>query len=313
MNIDTIDKRKNIINDLWTWYPCGVACGAGEMIEETSTLTGSSWTTSGQYLRAGGGCSSMLIRQKSSTDDEYHHIDMVGMFDIITNQTVSIISNSVFDAFGVERYTTTGTPSKALIIAQPVKLASPYNGSCLTGMSEPGMQSSPGGGAVSFQARALNTTSKKSKKAKPCHSSGVSRASQCQTGYHHCKDLANSAYHGCIGALTGVGIFFGGWIGGTIGGAGGADAGGLVGAGVGTVEEPGGGTVLGGLWGSVVGGLTGAFNGTKTGATWGGLLGGALGTAGCSLIHNKTLSKCYTNYWGCINNPGTPVTKWFPA
>lgn len=104
MNIDTIDKRKNIINDLWTWYPCGVACGAGEMIEETSDLTGSSWSTSGQYLRAGGGCSSLLIRRKSTTDDEYHHVDIIGAYGVITNGTVNIISSCIYDKFKVPLY-----------------------------------------------------------------------------------------------------------------------------------------------------------------------------------------------------------------
>ncbi len=58
---------KDIVNNQWTWYPCGVAGGAGEMVEETSDLTDSNWATSGQYLRAGGGCSSLLIHSKSSS------------------------------------------------------------------------------------------------------------------------------------------------------------------------------------------------------------------------------------------------------
>lgn len=47
---------KDIANNLWTWYACGVACGAGELIEETSDLTGGTWATSALYLRVGGGC-----------------------------------------------------------------------------------------------------------------------------------------------------------------------------------------------------------------------------------------------------------------
>ncbi len=90
---------KDIANDLWTWYPCGVACGAGEMVEETSDLTGSSWTTSGQYLRAGGGCSSLLVRRKSSTDDEYHHEGINGDFNVFTGANAVILSNKVFDSF----------------------------------------------------------------------------------------------------------------------------------------------------------------------------------------------------------------------
>ena len=92
---------KDIANDLWTWYPCGVACGAGEMVEETSDLTGSSWTTSGQYLRAGGGCSSLLIRRKSSTDDEYHHANLLDIITIVTNNNAQIINNNIYDSCGI--------------------------------------------------------------------------------------------------------------------------------------------------------------------------------------------------------------------
>ncbi|WP_298409728.1 hypothetical protein, partial [Ferroplasma sp.] len=93
-----------IANDLWTWYPCGVACGAGEMVEETSDLTGSSWTTSGQYLRAGGGCSSLLIRRKSSTDEEYHHADLRGMHITFTNMNSEMIGSFIFDHFGYGQF-----------------------------------------------------------------------------------------------------------------------------------------------------------------------------------------------------------------
>ena len=45
---------KDIANNAWTWYPCGIACGAGELVEQGSDLTGGTWTTNAQYLRAGG-------------------------------------------------------------------------------------------------------------------------------------------------------------------------------------------------------------------------------------------------------------------
>ncbi len=157
MNIDTIDKRKNIINDLWTWYPCGVACGAGEMIEETSDLTGSSWSTSGQYLRAGGGCSSLLVRRKSSTDDEYHHQDMVGVFGVLTNATGTIIQNNLSDAFAVPQYVT----QNAQILSKQLAV-------CMIAVAEPDMQAAPNGRGVSFQARALNVNSKKTLQSNIC-------------------------------------------------------------------------------------------------------------------------------------------------
>ncbi len=95
---------KDIANSLWTWYPCGVACGAGEMVEQTSDLAGGSWSTSAQYLRAGGGCSSMLIRRKSATDDEYHHADTVGVYGVITGANGAVMSSSVYDIFSVQQF-----------------------------------------------------------------------------------------------------------------------------------------------------------------------------------------------------------------
>ncbi len=148
---------KDIANDLWTWYPCGVACGAGEMVEETSTLTGSNWATSGQYLRAGSGCSSLLIRRKSMTDDEYHHVDMVGVFGILTNATGGILQNNVCDAYMVPQY----SDQNSQILSKQIAV-------CMVVVAEPDMQSTPNGGGISFQGRALNPKSKKSIKAHPC-------------------------------------------------------------------------------------------------------------------------------------------------
>ena len=92
--------RKDIANAVWTWYPCGVACGAGELVEETSDLTGGSWTTSAHYLRAGGGCSSLLIRRNS----EYHCFDLTGTVGVILDGGSSLLSDNLYDAYGVDMY-----------------------------------------------------------------------------------------------------------------------------------------------------------------------------------------------------------------
>ena len=99
---------KDIANNKWTWYPCGVACGAGELVEQGSDLTGTTWTTNAQYLRAGGGCNSMLIRRKSSTDDEYHHEDPLGVFGVITGANGAVLSSNIYDAFDVLQFSTGG-------------------------------------------------------------------------------------------------------------------------------------------------------------------------------------------------------------
>ncbi len=46
----------------------------------------------------------MLIRRKSSTDDEYHHIDITGPAGIVSNQNTSIVGDNNYDVYGVTRY-----------------------------------------------------------------------------------------------------------------------------------------------------------------------------------------------------------------
>ena len=93
--------RKDLAGNVWTWYPCGVACSAGELVEQTSNLTGTTWATSGLYMRAGGGCSSQLIRRNS----EYHHIDLLGSYGVITNSTGTVLSSNIYDVLNVQRFT----------------------------------------------------------------------------------------------------------------------------------------------------------------------------------------------------------------
>ncbi len=89
--------------------PWGVACGAGELVEQGSDLTGSTWTTNAQYLRVGGGCGSMLIRQKiTNLNDEYHHEDPLGVFGVITGANGAVLSSNIYDAFDVLQFSTGG-------------------------------------------------------------------------------------------------------------------------------------------------------------------------------------------------------------
>ncbi len=139
---------KDIANNKWTWYPCGVACGAGELVEQGSDLTGATWATNAQYLRAGGGCSSMLIRRKSSTDDEYHHVDLLGGFGVITGATGAVLSSNVYDAFVNAQYVANNAR-----IAQPVV--------CYKAMSEPGLLTGSGGRGVVVPSRGFQVMGNK--------------------------------------------------------------------------------------------------------------------------------------------------------
>ncbi len=87
--------RKDYLNGVWTRYPCGVACGAGELVEQQKPLEGGSWSTSALYLQ---GIS--LVRRNS----EWHHFDPLGTAGVITNMSASVVSNNLYDVFGVLRY-----------------------------------------------------------------------------------------------------------------------------------------------------------------------------------------------------------------
>ena len=43
--------------------------------------------------------SNLLIRRKSSTDDEYHHEDPLAVFGVITGATEAVLSSNVYDSF----------------------------------------------------------------------------------------------------------------------------------------------------------------------------------------------------------------------
>jgi hypothetical protein len=89
------------VNNVWVWYPCGVACSAGELVEEVSDLSGGVWNVQALYLRAGGGCSSLLVRRNG----EYHHGDVLGNKGVITDGSGNVLSSNVYDRFRVAMYT----------------------------------------------------------------------------------------------------------------------------------------------------------------------------------------------------------------
>ncbi|MDE2126549.1 MAG: hypothetical protein KGJ62_08165 [Armatimonadetes bacterium] len=76
-----------------------VACSAGDLVEQTSDLTGQSWSTSALYLR-GMGCGSSIYRRNS----EWHLFDAGGTAGVITDGSANVLSNNLYDAFGVLMY-----------------------------------------------------------------------------------------------------------------------------------------------------------------------------------------------------------------
>ncbi len=92
--------RKDYANNVWTWYPCGVACNAGELVEQTSDLTGATWTTSALYLKAGSGCGTGIVRRNS----EYHHAGIGGNINLVSGAGAAVLATRISNAFGVQQY-----------------------------------------------------------------------------------------------------------------------------------------------------------------------------------------------------------------
>src|SRR5579875_2669805 len=61
---------------------------------------GGVWNVQALYLRAGGGCSSLLVRRNG----EYHHGDVLGYEGVIADGRGNVLSSNVYDAFGVSMY-----------------------------------------------------------------------------------------------------------------------------------------------------------------------------------------------------------------
>jgi YD repeat-containing protein len=87
--------RKDYLQGVWTRYPCGVACCAGDLVEQVSDLSGAMWQTSALSLRGLG-----LVRRNS----EFHHFDILGAAGVITDGNAVVLSDNLYDAFGVQRY-----------------------------------------------------------------------------------------------------------------------------------------------------------------------------------------------------------------
>ena len=94
--------QKDILNNVWTWYPCGVACNAGELVEETSDLTGSTWTTSALYLKSGSSCGASIIRRNG----EYHQFNLQGYLSLVSGANAAVLATRVYNRFGVQQYAT---------------------------------------------------------------------------------------------------------------------------------------------------------------------------------------------------------------
>ncbi len=67
----------------------------GDLVEQQKPLDGGDWVTSALYLQ---GIS--LVRR----NNEWHHFDPFGTAGVITNNSAQVLSNDLYDLFGVVRY-----------------------------------------------------------------------------------------------------------------------------------------------------------------------------------------------------------------
>jgi YD repeat-containing protein len=90
-------SRKDFQNGVWNWYPCGVSCCAGEMVEMQKPLTGGSWTPSALYTRGPA-----ALNKTTSTTNRTVLMGLGTRYLEVDNQG-NIVEDRVTDAFGVVR------------------------------------------------------------------------------------------------------------------------------------------------------------------------------------------------------------------
>ncbi len=143
----------------------------------------------------------MLIRRKSSTDDEYHHEDLLGNFGVITSANGVGLSSNVYDAFVNAQYVANNAR-----IAQPVV--------CYKAMSEPGLLTGSGGRGVVVPSRGFQVMGKKPAPAKkhPCKKAptrGPYTVPDCLSKDNTCESDANYWLAACIAATAAGSVLVG--------------------------------------------------------------------------------------------------------
>ena len=93
-----------------TWYPCGVACASGELVELERTVDASgqptgSWATAATYLRAGTGCKSVVLKKTDSSNvTRWSHYDVWLKPALETDASATIKTRLIYDRFDELRY-----------------------------------------------------------------------------------------------------------------------------------------------------------------------------------------------------------------
>jgi hypothetical protein len=150
----------------------------------------------------------MLIRQKiTNLNDEYHHVDPVGMFGVLTDASGNVLRNYVYDAFS-------DAPYKRQYVGESFPSQSNHTGTCQTALSEPGILTGSGGRGVVVPSRGFQVMGKKPGpvKKQPCKKPprGPYTVPNCLQKDSTCESDANYQLAACIAATalgTGAGVF----------------------------------------------------------------------------------------------------------
>jgi YD repeat-containing protein len=92
--------RKDYAQNVWNWYPCGVACRAGDLIVLGNSIDGSTWSTQWSFLPTSHG------RQHSDALMLRH---ISGQSSMVLDGNLNIEAVPICDRFGTDRSDQTDT------------------------------------------------------------------------------------------------------------------------------------------------------------------------------------------------------------
>lgn len=152
--------RKDYAANTWDWFPCGVACCAGELIQMRSTLSGGTWTVVSQNLKG---------LDFINRDGSFFNTDVFFRQRSKTSAAGVVNVSPILDAFGVKR--TSGSYS----YGEPVRSGATAG--------DEGVIEAPGGGAY-LPELALNPAPV----ARDCAAEKAKCIDKFKKSYESCKN-----------------------------------------------------------------------------------------------------------------------------
>ncbi len=95
--------RKDYANGVWNWYPCGVACSAGDLVIQQTSLATTNWSVSAQMM-IDRDYECDILAKVALYNDEIHHRNISGRAEVVTGNSGIVKSRNLYDMNGVLRY-----------------------------------------------------------------------------------------------------------------------------------------------------------------------------------------------------------------